>query len=115
MTTKQITKETKVCDVCGTDEHVYTACVRCGRDYCYECSKSHVVQYHHGVHFSGSGDGDYCLVCDCILAKSGKDKLHTAYLKIRQLRAEESGWYADFKIRGDAAEEEIRKLRGATE
>jgi hypothetical protein len=124
MTTKQVTKETKVCDVCGSDNNsvlevieckrcvvaVWTHCLLCGRDYCFDCAKDHVVDYKHGVHFSGGGDGTYCLSCDASLARSGTSKLHTAYLKIKQLRAEEAGWYRDFKERTDIAEKRVKDL-----
>ena len=110
MTTKQVTKETKVCDVCASDKNVWTTCLICGRDYCYNCRKDHTVTYPEGVHFSGR-DGDYCLSCDTNLLKSGTDRLHTAYLKVKQLRAEETGWYQDFKTRVDAAEKKLKELR----
>lgn len=98
------------CDICATDKNVYRRCLNCCQDMCFDCFKIHGVKYSHSVNFSGSDDGEYCLKCDIALSKSG-DELHSAYLKVAALRAEEDGWYADFKERCKMAESRIKELR----
>ena len=107
---KAITKTVSVCDQCGTDEHVYTHCLRCGKEYCFECRKVHGTEYQHGVNVSGSGDGYYCNECNAILMNTKEDPLFNAYQLIQQLKREASGFYREFKKRQDHAEETIKRL-----
>ena len=106
---KQITIEQSFCDVCGNKSSGYSQCISCGKDLCYDCKKTHAIEYAHAVHFQGSGDGLYCLDCDAKLL-AANDKKHAAYLKIRQLRNEEMGWYNDFRVRVEQAEKALKAL-----
>lgn len=104
--------ERLICDVCETNgAYESDACLRCGKAFCYECQKTHAREYKHGVHFSGSGDGTYCLPCDALLRKEGTDPLHRAYLLVDALRMEEAGFYQSFKERAAKAEKDVERLR----
>lgn len=107
---KTVLKEVDCCDVCGKDDYV-TACMGCGVDHCYDCSKTEGKTYPHAVHFSGSGDGYYCKTCDYELTVSGGNQPHAAYRKIESLRNEEKAWCADFRKRSDSAEEKLSAIR----
>lgn len=101
--------EDTFCDVC--DKRGYaTRCLNCGAEHCYDCRKLHGVEYVHGVHFSGSGDGYYCNKCDVLLRNNG-DALHAAYRRIQDLRSEEKAFYEGATIRADAAEAELKRLQ----
>lgn len=101
--------ESNVCDQCG--EYASYECLTCHSDMCYECSESKGVKYPHSLHFSGSGDGFYCLKCDRDLRETGTSSLHTAYLTIQSLRVEEKEFYTDLKIRAERAENELKRER----
>ena len=105
-----VQKEVVICDSCGTQESYCSRCRNCGKDHCYNCQKTSGVSYSHGVHFSGSGDGYYCLQCDRSLRATGDNSLHSAYLAIQALRAEERRWAEDFRVRQVAVEEEVKRL-----
>lgn len=107
---KQKMKDVSICDKCQKEVDWASSCMKCGKDFCYECRKAGCAEYPHGVHFSGSGDGLYCNPCDQTLRADGTDKRHSAYLKIQALRKEEARFYEDFKRRADAAAEEIRSM-----
>jgi len=107
---KTVLKEVDCCDVCGKDDYV-TACMSCGVDHCYDCSKTEGKKYPHAVNFSGSGDGYYCNTCDHEMAISGGNPLHAAYQKIESLRDETKAWFVDFKKRADSAEEWLSAIR----
>lgn len=106
---KQVTIMQAHCDQCNAATYT-TKCLLCGKEFCYECSKTYAVKYQHAVHFSGGGDGLYCVGCDAKLLKEGKDKLHGAFVLISRLRFEEAAWYEDFKSRMNAAEEALKRL-----
>ena len=106
---KKVTVEQTFCDVCGK-EASYSKCMGCGKDLCYECRKVEAVEYKHGVHFSGSGDGLYCLKCDKE-KREGGDKLHLAYRKIEMLRNEATGFWTEFEKRTKEAENELKRLQ----
>lgn len=106
---KQVTIEKAFCDVCDKEASGYQKCMICGKEFCYDCKELAAVEYKHGVHFSGSGDGLYCLDCDLKALRSG-DKLHAAYRKIMALRNEAAGYYVDFEKRTKKAEEEFGRL-----
>ncbi len=107
---KELLKTVTVCDKCGTDENVWTKCLRCGAEHCYECKETCGVEYNHAVHFQGSGDGYYCYKCDDHLKEAGDNKLHSAYLDIKRLRFEEKSWWEHFKIRQEIAEDQVKIL-----
>ena len=107
-----VTIEQHICDFCKeNDAYKWNACLRCGKDICYDCAKTEAKEYSHGVYFSGSGDGRYCNECDTILTETRADPLHNAYKVIKTLRAEQEVWYKDFKQRSDAAENRIKELQ----
>lgn len=107
--------ERVICDACETNSAFeWDACLHCGRVYCSECEKTQAVEYKHAIHFSGSGDGHYCVSCDAALRKTG-DLLHSAYLKIAALRHEVDGWSANFEVRRQEAEGRLQKLLTARE
>ena len=91
---KKVLKLISFCDICGKESSGYQTCRECGKDFCYDCMNTDAISYQHGVSFSGSGDGLYCLDCDAKLRQSG-DKLHAAYRKIQVLRNEANGYWQD--------------------
>ena len=110
---KLVTKESTFCDKCGKNSHV-TTCIICGKEYCWDCSKSMGEEFKAGVHWSGSGDGYFCNEC------LSKPDIHNtailcAYMKIRALRQEESSWYKGFNERVNIAEDELKILRKGKE
>ena len=107
---KEITVLQSFCDVCGKEAGGYTVCLRCGKEFCYECKKTETVEYRYAISFSGSGDGLYCINCDAILIKTKADKKHMAYRRLAMLRAEYDGWRADFKDRSNKAENDLKLL-----
>jgi hypothetical protein len=108
---KTVTVEKVLCDACEKEEaSTYHPCLKCGKVYCYDCANTHAIDYAHGVHVGGSGDGRYCLPCDTELRKAG-DSLHRAYLTVRALRDEERAWYASFSERSKHAEAEVERQR----
>jgi len=96
-------KEVTCCDHCSKETYV-TACMRCGKEHCWECRKTEGVEYHHGVYVSGSGDGYYCSECDSILTKAGDNERHSAYRAVMSLRREVDVWGTDFQRRKKDAE-----------
>lgn len=95
---KTITKDVNVCDSRGTETYPHL-CLKCGADYCYDCSKTRAKEYPHAIGVSGSGDGKYCNGCDAELSAAGTDPVHNAYVRIESLRNEELSWYAEFRER----------------
>lgn len=108
---KIIEKEVQICDCCGKETYC-DSCLRCGLEHCWECRKECGVEYTHGVHFSGSGDGYYCTICNDELAKQGPDNLYNCYVKIANLKKESKEWYLDFHARSDKAEARLKQLVG---
>jgi hypothetical protein len=106
---KPLTIQQSYCDFCGEKASGYQLCLSCGRDFCYDCARKHGVEYNHGVHCAGSGDGLYCLECDQKMREKG-DRLHSAYVKIHILREQEKSFYEDFKTRCEAAENELKTI-----
>ena len=106
---KTLSKEVTVCDQCNKEAYVET-CLKCGAEFCYDCRKTCGVEYPHGVYFSGSGDGFYCNKCDSELKATGVDPLHSAYLKVKYLRDENTSFARNFKARTNDAEAEIKRL-----
>ena len=110
---QQANVERVICDVCKTKEsYPWNACLRCGKDICYDCCELHGKRYSHGVHSGGSGDGVYCNDCDAALTQAANDPMHNAYRAIAALRNESEGYYADFAKRRKAAEDALQKLQG---
>jgi hypothetical protein len=107
---RQVIVERTFCDICGKEASGYQKCIICGKEFCYDCTKIAAIEYEHGVHFSGSGDGLYCHECDKKALENG-DKLHLAYLKIAALRNEAAGYWADFEKRTKKAEEELKRIQ----
>lgn len=103
---KEILKKVCFCDACAKEASYGEKCISCGTYHCFEC-RNLGISYKHGVHFSGSGDGYYCLPCDAKLTASADNALHLAYRKITALRQEEVVWYADFKARVKEAEARV--------
>ena len=104
---KTITKEVNVCDFCETTNCVFSKCLCCGVDICYECRKTKAVHYDAGVFHSSGGDGVYCLKCD-ITEKS--TPLHKAYVAILSLREYQRSWGADFARQQKSAEHRLLEL-----
>jgi len=102
-------KEITCCDVCGKESYL-NACMKCGIEHCYDCEKIAGKKYPHGVHFSGSGDGYYCVSCDAELTKGGTDIRHAAYRAITSLRNEGEAWGVDFNRRSKEAESRLEAL-----
>lgn len=108
-TTKSV--EVDLCDLCGKEAEWSSACLHCGKVYCYDCRKLHMVEYTHAVYCSGSGDGDYCRDCDTKLKKKGTNELHSAYLAIHLLKAEQEGYYKLFEKRRAEVEGNLKRLQ----
>lgn len=107
---KQKTVSVSYCDECGKETYG-DKCLKCGKDWCYYCGeKGLCIEYSHAVYFQGSGDGHYCATCDAQLKRSGKDKLHSAYVAIAALQGEYQLWSAAFKKRTETAEQALKKL-----
>lgn len=99
---KTVEVEQRCCDWCGGDAYEWTRCFGCGKDLCSEgvsssSAKPHGVRYAHGVQFSGSGDGYYCLPCDMRLSEDKSDSLHQAYVAIRDIRDRNQRLYAELE------------------
>lgn len=111
---KELTKVVEFCDACGKEDDYPLHCKKCGRAFCYDCSKKYGIEYSHAVHFMGSGDGFYCNACDEELRKipdrSRTTQIHQAYLKISSLRSEEKRLYAELEIKERKAEAELKAL-----
>src|SRR5262252_7482591 len=107
---KPMTRETTCCDVCGdVIEICGTKCDNCGKDFCYECEKKHIVSYAHGIHVGGSGDAHWCVPCDHQLHLDA-DLRHLAFETIKKLRAEGAAWHRDYHERCRAAEERVEQM-----
>lgn len=102
--------EQAVCDLCGSKDMVYTACLGCGIDLCYECKKTRAKEYTHGVNVSGSGDGTYCNPCDDRLRRD-RNPLHSAYVAIQSLKDEARGFWERFEQRKVEAETTLRRAQ----
>jgi len=105
---KNVMIEQTFCDVCGAEAGMNT-CLKCGKEFCYKCKKTHAMEYGHSVNFTGSGDGLYCNECDEKCRLEG-DRVHSAYMLIKALRNESIGWHSDFQKRADAAEAQLNCL-----
>ncbi len=102
--------EITLCDGCNKDVDYPRPCLRCGKAYCYECSKACTVEYAHAVSFSGSGDGRYCVPCDTFL-QSNPQPLHSAYLRIANLRAQQKRMYDEWEATAKLAEASLRSIQ----
>ena len=102
-------KESIFCDACGQEGYV-TPCLRCGREFCYDCSKNYAVEYSYSVFFSGGDNGLYCLSCNEEMLIKGKDDLFNAYRRIKILSSEYKLFHKDFKHRSDVAEKLLKSL-----
>jgi len=109
----EVNREVRVtlCDNCGNDVGYANPCLRCAKVYCYECAKTKVVNYTHAVNLSGSGDGRYCLPCDTFLMDH-PEPLHTAYLRIANLRSSQKRMYEEWEALSKKAEVELKALQG---
>lgn len=106
---KMVEVEQTFCDICGKE--AWDPCLKCGKDFCWECKEKHGVIFPHSVTFSGSGDGFYCHDCEEKMASEKKDQLYLAYLEIDLLRRQHKAWYEDFERRSGEAERYLEKLR----
>lgn len=106
---KTISVEKTLCDKCGAETYG-AKCLKCGKDWCYECAKTHVTEYQHAVNFRGSGDGHYCKPCDAELIASGKDKLYNAYRAVAMLRLELDAFHEHFEKRREEAEKHLKAM-----
>lgn len=102
---KQI--EVRVCDFCKSSDQCYQKCACCGKDVCYDCRKKVGIEYEHSTSCSGSGDGFYCHDCD----QKDKSELHSAFVLIRSLRLEWTGFYADYRRRSEEVEKRLAQLQ----
>ena len=107
----EVTRTTTTCDFCNSTESTYEACANCGLDICYDCKKTKGVEYKHAIYFSGSGDGFYCDRCHSELTAE-PNPLFIAYKKIQLLRLEMNSFSADFKVRQEEAEANLKRLKG---
>jgi len=106
----EITTITHECDACHERCDYPYICIKCGAEYCRECSKTHGTEYQHGIYASGSGDGYYCAMCDAALTQSGGDALHRAYQVVSRLIMEHAAWGDDFERRANDAELKLKVL-----
>ena len=108
---KTVSKEQHFCDNCGKEQDYIEHCVACGREFCYDCEKTEGTEYHHAVHFQGSGDGFFCNGClSRMTVVNPSYNLWKAYLVIQSLRNEYAGFRKDFDERAKKAEENLQKL-----
>lgn len=103
---KKVERFVEVCDSCHKEDYTHK-CLGCGKDFCWECMKTEGVEYHHAVHFSGSGDGFYCHECDKTCFKT---PLHRAFRAVEDLKQEADEWQKDFQARMKAAEDHLKSL-----
>lgn len=107
-----VSVETHLCDVCKAQTYPYV-CLRCGKEFCYECSKKEALTFRHAVYFQGGGDGLYCKPCVVILgstATGGPDPLFVAFCKVRDLRLELEAYTKGFEARREQAEKELERI-----
>jgi hypothetical protein len=93
------------CDFCEEGErntNCYRRCDNCGKDAC-DKHQDAIVQFRHGVYFSGSDDGEYCVGCLEALRHEGDARLK-AFQQIQDLRDEAERWNEDFRKRATTAE-----------
>ena len=108
---KTITIEAPFCDHCNL--HTYVApCLRCKTEHCWHCQEKLGVTYCFSTYGSGTGDGYYCRPCDILLCESKNDAIHNAYTEIRLLRQENVDFLADWRLRAEKVEAELKKLQG---
>ncbi len=111
---KEMIKTVTFCDACGKEYDYAHQCMKCGREFCYDCKDKYGIEYPHAVRFGGSGDGFYCLACDEELRKipdrSKNTQIHQAYLKISSLRLEWKRLCEEFGCREKMVEAELQKL-----
>lgn len=101
---KTVRRTIHVCDHCGNEEVMPNTCLKCGKQFCFDCAHTHAVSYSPLVGCSGSSDVLYCKQCDARLASDGNDQLHAAYRAIASLQLEREVWNRDFQKRSQAAE-----------
>jgi hypothetical protein len=101
--------EVNICDACKTADAGYSACLNCGKAFCYDCRKIHAVEFPHSLHCSGSDDGLYCVGCVTELTQSG-DPLLMAYRAITNLRAESNAYYKALETRAEECGSRIKQL-----
>ncbi len=104
---QMVEKQVTFCDGCKEEVYAYP-CLVCGTEYCHECKKTHMTEFHHAVFFSGSEDGQYCNTClSKPIPKEHQAKL-AVYRKITALRAEHTAWSKDFRDRTKTAEAALK-------
>lgn len=101
------TIEVNICDVCKEKEAYSPPCSGCGKDFCYDCRKTHAVEYPCGVYHTGSGDRLYCIPCD---AEAKHNPLHIAYAALKSLRNENEEYSKSFEMRRKNVEAELKRL-----
>jgi hypothetical protein len=85
--TREKTVTVTICDGCGVDCDYPHTCIECGKNFCYECSRTKATEYQHAVHFRGSDDGLFCHPCEEKLMNR-PTPIFAAFLKIKNLRSE---------------------------
>ena len=108
---KTVQKEVEFCDFCGKEAGYYH-CLKCGKDFCFDCQKAKAATYRHSVRSEGSMDGIYCHDCNNkIMAGDGDgENLFMAYLGIANLSKEYKIFTESFNPRRIAAEEKLEIL-----
>lgn len=99
------------CDFCANGNNVWEKCKGCSKDVCYECQKIKGIKFSYEIHFSGTHDGFYCSECLANPRVLSSDT-YKAYKTIRDLRVEHDAWWKDFDIRGNKANENLKRLLG---
>src|SRR4051812_15710406 len=96
---KMVAKEVFFCDVCRREQYIALSCKNCGTEMCSFCWEHHGQVYSSNIFVSQGYDGHYCNFCDRQLRLKGTNKLHAAYLQIRELRLEMEQWNEAFTAR----------------
>ena len=76
------------CDNCGKKDALWS-CIRCGKDFCYECKDKVAIAYADDVFFNNSGSDIFCKECDVEIANNPEGKfyqLRQAYRNVLNLR-----------------------------
>ena len=107
---KRIDKMVIFCDVCGKEQWYCSKCKICGKDFCCECRKDNMQEFHHAVSFSGAGDGQYCVECLNKPIPAEHMELLKAYKMIASLSAECVVWNKNFDARCKAAEAIVQDM-----
>lgn len=94
------TEEVAICDVCE-ENRVSTTCMKCGKEFCYDCEKTQIVHYRRELYGSEYNGGTYCIECNTALTIENKDQLHQAFRKLAIIK---DCMDRDFKSANERAE-----------